>query len=427
MLKRSPEESRTNNYNDVILKTWRGNIDIQFILDVYACATYVTSYITKSLRGMSELLRKAAEKVKTGNTSLKEQIRTVGNRFLNAVEISAQEAAYICLQLPLKRSSRQVVFVNTSPPDDRVSLLKPQYILQQMDEDDEDIHCSNDISRYSSRQKSLENITLAEFVSLYQRISTPPCPLLQRSVDQNFLQEPSQLNNEDENDDDDDDSQVIVSNTQSTNTSTYKRRKQRHILRSVHFNPETDPEKYYRELIMLYYPWRDENKLKDERESFADRYKSLKQQLDECRETFEPYAHAVEMAVQYLQDNQQQDDAWDELAPENQQAEDEDFAQCLRQAEVDMGIENYDIGVDLGLPSTNIQDDLHPYNEISDTDYRAHMRLLTPNQIQYVYDTVSVIKTTKEPFYRFLSGGARVGKRFVTKALYQTVLKFLNA
>lgn len=128
---------------------------------------------------MSELLRKAAEEVKAGNTCLREQIRTVGNRFLNAVEISAQEAAYICLQLPFKRSSRQVVFVNTSPPDERVSLLKPQYLLKQMDENDEDIHCSNDISRYSSRPHTLENITLAEFVSFYQRVSIQPCPRLE--------------------------------------------------------------------------------------------------------------------------------------------------------------------------------------------------------------------------------------------------------
>lgn len=127
-------------------------------------------------------------------------------------------------------------------------MLKSQYLWQQMDEDDGDFHCSNDISRYSSCPKFLEDITLAEFVSFYQRMSTPASSCLQSSVDQNFLQETLQLNNEDE--DDDDNSQVINSETQSKKTTTYKRRKQGHVLRSVHFNPETDSEKYHRELIM---------------------------------------------------------------------------------------------------------------------------------------------------------------------------------
>ena len=39
-------------------------MDIQFILDPYACAVYILSYITKAQRGMSKLLRKACEEAK---------------------------------------------------------------------------------------------------------------------------------------------------------------------------------------------------------------------------------------------------------------------------------------------------------------------------------------------------------------------------
>lgn len=84
-LKRSPQEVRVNNYNTNILKGWRANLDVQFVLDVFACATYVASYITKSQRGMSELLRKASDEARKGNQTLTEQIKTVGNHFLNAV------------------------------------------------------------------------------------------------------------------------------------------------------------------------------------------------------------------------------------------------------------------------------------------------------------------------------------------------------
>jgi len=120
---------------------------------------YVASYLTKSQRGMSELLRKGTNEAIQGNSDIRQQIKEVGNKFLNAVEISAQEACYICLQLPMKSASRHVVFVNTSPPEERVTLLKPKHVLDSMKYDDENIECSNIISRYPERHKSMENMS----------------------------------------------------------------------------------------------------------------------------------------------------------------------------------------------------------------------------------------------------------------------------
>ena len=54
-----------------------------------------------------------------------QQVRDIGSKFINNVEISAQEAVYIVLQLPMRKASRQIVFVHTSPPEERVKLLKP--------------------------------------------------------------------------------------------------------------------------------------------------------------------------------------------------------------------------------------------------------------------------------------------------------------
>ena len=116
-LKRKPNELRINNYNTACLSAWRANMDIQFVLDVYACAMYIVSYISKAQKGMSELLRTACEEARRGNSSIKQQVRDIGNKFLSNVEISAQEAVYIALQLPMRKSSRQVVFINTSPPE----------------------------------------------------------------------------------------------------------------------------------------------------------------------------------------------------------------------------------------------------------------------------------------------------------------------
>jgi hypothetical protein len=41
----------------------------------------------------------------------------IGNKFLNNVEVSAQEAVFTLLQIPLHKASRDVIFVNTSSPE----------------------------------------------------------------------------------------------------------------------------------------------------------------------------------------------------------------------------------------------------------------------------------------------------------------------
>ena len=65
-LKRSPNELRINNYNPTCLLAWRANMDIQYVLDVYACAMYIVLYISKAQKRMSELLRRAVAKPKEG-------------------------------------------------------------------------------------------------------------------------------------------------------------------------------------------------------------------------------------------------------------------------------------------------------------------------------------------------------------------------
>ena len=49
-LKRNPNEPRINNHNPACLSAWRANMDIQFVLDVYACGVYGELYIKGSKR-----------------------------------------------------------------------------------------------------------------------------------------------------------------------------------------------------------------------------------------------------------------------------------------------------------------------------------------------------------------------------------------
>lgn len=82
--------------------------------------------------------------MKSGNRDIANKVRHIGNKFLNAVETSAQEAAYLVLQIPMRRSSREFQFINTSQPDERTFLLKKLDNLKELP----DIESDNLIKRY---------------------------------------------------------------------------------------------------------------------------------------------------------------------------------------------------------------------------------------------------------------------------------------
>ena len=142
-------------------------MDIQFVLEVYASAIYIVSYISKAQKGISEILRVACDEARKGNATIMQQVRDIGNKFLNNVEISAQEAVYIVLQLPMRKSSRQVVFVNTSPPEDRVKLLRSFNDMKEMEDDSEEIYASVLLDRYTKRPAKLGHLTLGDWAAWY--------------------------------------------------------------------------------------------------------------------------------------------------------------------------------------------------------------------------------------------------------------------
>lgn len=47
ILKRGPNDLKINNYNPVCLRAWRANIEIQYVLDVYACAMCIVHLFPK--------------------------------------------------------------------------------------------------------------------------------------------------------------------------------------------------------------------------------------------------------------------------------------------------------------------------------------------------------------------------------------------
>ena len=421
-LKREPNELRVNNYNSACLSAWRANMDIQFVLDVYACAMYIVSYISKAQKGMSQLLQRACDEAREGNSSIKQQVRDIGNKFLNSVEISAQEAVYIVLQLPMRKSSREVIFIPTAPSEERVQLLKPMNEIEELDDDSEEVHASGLLNRYMQRSPSLENISLADWAAYYDSCQKP-FTKKSRATDIDDL--PLETLDNDENNDD----ELVECVKEVTNTGKQVKPKKRlkpRIIRSVWFNVESHPEKHYRELIMLFTSWRnEETDLIGNSSSYQEQYLLLKEEIDKQMRQYAICSEDLNEIEQNLLSTNCSEEQFDSIAPNTQHIELEDEAEGMEDLHPDFN-ESYDMSVDLGIPSTSLNNEPLVLNELPDDDYRQMVQTLNKEQKEFFYHILHQIKTSETPFYCFLSGGAGVGKSHLTKALYQAALKYYN-
>ena len=61
VIERTPAEQSINGYNPTIHKAWQANIDVQYILNAYACVMYIAAYMTKSEQAMGELLKQVSK------------------------------------------------------------------------------------------------------------------------------------------------------------------------------------------------------------------------------------------------------------------------------------------------------------------------------------------------------------------------------
>lgn len=93
-------DPRLNSHNHLMLQHWRANVDAQIVVDVHACARYMTKYIAKSEIKSKSAADTFAESISPSNTTStalrKCMIKAVGER-----DFSAQETAHLLLSLPL--------------------------------------------------------------------------------------------------------------------------------------------------------------------------------------------------------------------------------------------------------------------------------------------------------------------------------------
>ena len=86
---------------------------------------------------------------------------------LNYQQMSSYQTVHIALSLPLQRSSRSTIFINTSPLESKIVMLKSLKLLGKKKDDFENIMYASAIEKYVARPNTLENVSLTEYVAFY--------------------------------------------------------------------------------------------------------------------------------------------------------------------------------------------------------------------------------------------------------------------
>jgi hypothetical protein len=198
------------------------------------------------------MILKEANKQAEHDKSLPEKLRHVANTLVNCTEMSAQEAVYHCLSMKLSVMSRDCVFINNGPPNERYQMIKSKKELEKMDQNSTDIVSKGLLDYYISRPKTpkiIKDICLAQFASIYTKT-------FDKKVEKN-------IEVEDRNSTNISDISINYPNLiKLENKLGYmKKRKFQKIIRYKKYNKEKDPENYYRSIVMLYYPWFNETEI----------------------------------------------------------------------------------------------------------------------------------------------------------------------
>ena len=357
-LKRGVKSIRANNYNETLLKVWGGNMDIQYILNPYSVCQYIVSYIGKSYRGMSKLLRKVTNECKKENKCLRDQFFKICREFQGASEISSQEVGYNLMQMPLTSSSRTKVRINTYPIVERVKMLKSAKALASLSPESEDIFYSNCLQRYALRDKDSENVNLIDFVS---------------------------------------------------GRLTDKKTK---VVLYYSYNPDTDFEEFSRVQLLLFNPWRNEAALAGDFETHADKYLSIKPKLEQAR----AFYHNMEKKVLETAMNEYEYDI--NLVPVVDEAESQ--AKIVNdhqnKAQNTLNLIPTDISNELGFDYQKEDELTIKKRKVESNDMHIMFRTLNLKQKEIFLEIVNR-ETKGLPYHFTVIGKAGTGKSKVLKAI----------
>lgn len=416
-LRREPKNCRINGYNTKILKLMKSNMDIQFVLDAYACIGYIVDYINKSARGLSRLLRQCIEDCRRGNKTIIEQMKACSHILYNSTEICAQEAAWCRLRLPMCVTSVVVEFINSGPLETRQRMLKSNLELRKLPPSSTDIYKKGPIDRYAARPDDLEHLCLADFIA-------------------QFTFSNKEGTSQEESEDDVDTVVLPIDDEETSGRKKLKRhllkdgsgvvieRKQPKVIRYCRFSHHQDEDNFFREMCLLFLPWRNEQEEIED----LDCKELYSVNEDEIKLNFRKY-NSTDIDFEAITREIEED----RLAEEVERREDEEVDNQTNENGVQQNFINvfdYDDNViqpnaaqEMGIEASGL-DTTRKYSIPGLLNEEAYLKLmdsLNPEQRDIVMHINSCVKDKSTPFHIFITGGAGTGKSQTIKALHQSL------
>ncbi|XP_033832459.1 uncharacterized protein LOC117379863 [Periophthalmus magnuspinnatus] len=402
VLQRDVNEIWINPYNPILLKCWNANMDIQYVVDVYACIVYIISYMSKSEREMGLLLKQThQEATKQGNADAKEAMKKIGQAYLHNRDVSAQEAVYRITQMHLKECSRKVVFIPTG--DTIFKLTKPLNELKKSGNND--IWMTGFVDRYKNRPQNdtFDNMCIATFASEYRVLSTSEKK-----------------------------SKNVIKLQNSCGYISKRFRTKPAVVRYARFSETKNPELYYKSLLQLFFPYRHDNDLKPSSfHSFEQFYKEGTVQLgnqtvsvmsivNSNRSHYDIETEDLEEIKNNLDSNEILEDAWAMLCPE-QEAERLEASDELAQSKVDDEDPLPHIP-DLGIANKETAHLEKQHNAMTRAEGLDLIRSLNDIQLSIFFKiqkwcVQKVNGNDPEPLHVFITGGAGTGKSHLIRAI----------
>ena len=285
------------------------------------------------------------------------------------------------LSLYLKKLSRKVIYVDSNTPENRVVMCKPMTDIANKNDDDQDLFLPYIHDKYSSRPNSLEPMCLAEFATTYRSLSTT------QTINIDHL-------HEDDDDDDHDFSEGKDCVIKLQNERGFLcKRKQQAVLKTHRFREDKEKEKHYYSKLVLYLPWRDENRDLANDVSFEAVFNANKEVIKANKEKFNMSREAVDNALDVIEKGGLQDeDVWHDVDSAAMQQNKECEQERNEYGEdVECQIERYDVDANARMimnkqqtePAAQYSIDKQPV-EMSDKEYSRMLNELNDEQADIV-------------------------------------------
>ena len=420
--KRRPCEQNVSTYNTVVLSLMKSNMNIQFVTGHYGVLKYLTSYMCKPERATSELMKKAAKEAT--NKGVQEKLYAIGNVFITKREVSTDEAIVRSLSLPMRSSKIDTEFLVTGYKENRTRSLKPRAILETMDPDDENVYAPNILDKYMHRPdhlKEIDNMCLADFATNYVHHSAYE-PEVESDDIRNYT---TAVSTTDIDIDDIQSKGEII--TLKDEMGKMRKRKRPCVMRYHKVSKLKDSELYYFILLQLYLPWRNEDELKGNFSTYEERYSNVESIIRRNILKHDPYFEKCDMNLDDMLENQVDFDSEDDDGPENRSEFNFINPELLDYDTSDQPSNGIETPALSTIENRSISREMcyemcSQLNEEQLQIFHYVMRYAVEYMLNERNDLI-----LPEPIYVFLSGGAGVGKSYVSKVMIENlrnVLKF---